>query len=268
MLYVGANDGMFHAFNANTGAEVFSFIPNAVYNNLAGFTSTVYNQSHQFFVNGSPQSKDVQFADGTWHTIVASGENSGGNSIFALDITNASSISLENSAAAAVLWEFTDADLGLTFSQPQIAQIGTPNTNPATFAVFFGNGYNSTNNKSVLYAVNPQTGAIIRKIDLCAAVANSCDATVPQGLSTVAVAHKDGIQSYPITHVYAGDLQGNLWSVNVSDANPNNWTVRLLFQARDASGAKQSITTAPVITLNPLYHKNKDCLFYLERDDY
>lgn len=257
MLYVGGNDGMLHAFNASTGVEVFSFIPNAVFSNLINLTSTVYNQSHLFFVNGSPQSRDVQFSDSSWHTLLVGGEGAGGNSIYALDITNASTFGSESSVASAVLWEFTDGDMGLSYSQPQIAQIGLYNANPATFAVFFGNGYNSPTNKSILYAINPETGAVIKKIDLCAAVASSCDVDLPQGLSSVAVANRDGIQGQPITNVYAGDLQGNLWSVDVSAADPASWTVRLLFKARDSTGVIQPITTTPIISLHPNYPRKQ-----------
>ncbi|KTD61119.1 type IV fimbrial biogenesis PilY1-like protein [Legionella spiritensis] len=253
MLYVGANDGMLHGFNAATGQEVFSFIPNGVFGNLFNLTAPLYNQSHLFFVDGSPQSGDVQFSDGSWHTILVGGENAGGKSIYALDVTNPSSFSSEANLAAAVLWEFTDADMGLSYSKPQIARIGSASDNPANFAVFFGNGYNSTSNKDVLYAINPQTGAVIRKIDLCAAVSGSCNSSYAQGLSSVTVANKDGLQSDPITHVYAGDLQGNLWSVDVSNPDPNQWTVRLLFKATDAGGSYQPITTAPVVSLHPNY---------------
>jgi type IV pilus assembly protein PilY1 len=257
LLYVGGNDGMLHAFNADTGVEAFGFIPNAVFNNLINLTSIVYNQSHQYFVNGSPQSSDVQFSNGTWHTVLAGGENGGGNSIYALDITNPASISTESALSSAVLWEFNDGDMGLSYSQPQIAPIGLPNADVTNFAVFFGNGYNSPTNKSVFYALNPQTGAIIRKIDLCAAVPGSCDATLPQGLSSVATGHKDGLQDHPITNVYAGDLQGNLWSIDVSNADPAAWTVRLLFQARTSGGAIQPITTAPVVSLHPNYPRKQ-----------
>lgn len=253
MLYVGANDGILHAFNATTGNEMFGFIPNGVFNNLANLTSPLYNLSHLYFVDGSPQSADVQFTDSSWHTLLVGGENAGGTSIYALDISNPQALSTEAKLAQAVLWEFTDADMGLSYSQPQIAKIGLINADPANFAVFFGNGYNNPNNTSVLYAINPQTGAVLRKIDLCAAVSNSCSSTAPQGLSSVAVANQDGLQNQPITNVYAGDLQGNLWSVNVSDVNPANWTVRLLFQAKDSSGVAQAITTPPVVTLNPSY---------------
>jgi type IV pilus assembly protein PilY1 len=53
--------------------------------------------------------------------------------------------------------------------------------------------------------------------------------------------------------VYAGDLQGNLWRVDISNSTPSNWVVSVLFQARDAAGHLQPITTAPVATLNPRY---------------
>lgn len=257
LLYVGANDGMLHAFNASTGVEAFAFIPNAVFSNLINLTSTVYNQSHQFFVNGSPQTKDVQFSDSSWHTVLVSGENAGGKSLFALDITNPEQLTTESAVAAAVLWEFTDTDMGLSFSQPQLAKIGLATTTPANFAVFFGNGYNSPNNNSVLYALNPQSGALIRKIDLCAAVSGSCNSTLAQGLSSVAVANQDGLQALPITKVYAGDLQGNLWSVDVSDPSASNWTVRLLFQAKDSAGTAQAITSTPVVSLHPNYPRKQ-----------
>ncbi|RUR06005.1 pilus assembly protein PilY [Legionella sp. km772] len=262
MLYVGGNDGMLHAFNAATGREIFAFIPNAVFANLINLTSQVYNQSHLFFVNGSPQSKDVQFSDSTWHTILVSGENAGGNSVFALDITNAPSFSLESSVASSVLWEFSDGDMGLSFSQPQIGQIGPSTADPAKFAVFFGNGYNSPTGKSILYALDPQTGTLLKKLDLCAAVSGSCNSTLPQGLSSVALANKDGLQAQPITNVYAGDLQGNLWSVDVSSSDPASWSVRLLFQARDSTGAVQAISSAPVVSFHPNYPR-KQGLFIL-----
>jgi type IV pilus assembly protein PilY1 len=256
MLYVGANDGMLHAFNATTGVEQFAFVPNGVFANLMNIPSPLYNESHLFFVDGSPQSADVQFSDASWHTILVGGEAGGGSSIYAIDVTSPSTLTTESKVAAAVLWEFTDADMGLSYSEPQIAQISTSSTSSLRFAVFFGNGYNSPNNKDILYAVNPQTGQTLAKIDLCAAVANSCDSNTPNGLSTVAFGQGDGFQTAPITRVYAGDLQGNLWAVDVSNSNPAAWSVRLLMQARTSNGKIQSITTPPIVTLNPNYPRS------------
>ena len=252
VLYVGANDGMLHAFDGNTGVEKFAFIPNGVFANLDNLTTPLYNQNHQSFVNGSPQSDDVRFSDGTWHTLLVGGLNGGGNTIYALDITNPASLSSETAVANAVKWEFSDADMGLSYSEPRIAPIAAA----PGFAVFFGNGYNSPSNHAILYAVNAQTGQTLAKIDLCVATGvptGACSATAAQGLSSVAVGNSDGLQGQPITRVFAGDLQGNLWAVDVSNPNPANWTVKLLFQARDSFGNPQPITTAPVVTLNSQY---------------
>ncbi|KTD05512.1 type IV fimbrial biogenesis PilY1-like protein [Legionella gratiana] len=256
-VYVGANDGMLHAFNTTTGQELFSFVPNAVFKNLDQLTSTLYNQNHLFFVNGSPESSDVQFLDGSWHTILVGGENAGGQSIYAIDITHPTYLSTESALANAVLWEFTDTDLGLTYSIPKVGQIRGVSSSSLKFAVFFGNGYNNLNNTAVLYAVDPQTGSLIRKIDLCAAVPTACDVNLPQGLSTVALAQKDGLQAEPITVVYAGDLQGNLWAIDVASSDPTSWSTRLLFQAKDSTGVSQPITTAPIVTLNPNFPRRQ-----------
>jgi len=253
IVYVGANDGMLHAFNATTGAEIFAYVPNSVIKNLYNLTATTYNQNHLFFVDGSPQTNDVQFSDASWHTLLVGGQGGGGNSIYALDITNPSTINNETQLANNVLWEFTDSDMGLSYSKPQIAAINPSSTTQQTFAVFVGNGYNNPNNNAVLYALNPQTGAILRKINFCTSITGICSATKVQGLSSVAVGTQDGIQGQAITQVYAGDLQGNLWAVDVSNSSPAAWTPRLLFQARDSSGNPQPITTKPLVTLQPIY---------------
>jgi type IV pilus assembly protein PilY1 len=249
MIYVGADDGMLHAFNANTGNEVFAYIPNGVYSNLIKLANPYYNQSHLFFVNGSPQAADVQFSNNTWHTVLVGSEGAGGSTLFGLDVTAPDSLTNETQLAQTALWEFTDTDMGLSFSTPAFAS-----TNTATnWLVFAGNGYNSPNQKPVLYAINPQTGAMVAKVDLCAAVPTACNMTLANGLSNVAVVNNYGQVSLPANTVYAGDLQGNVWRVDISNANPTQWAVTVVYQARDASGNMQPITTTPAVTLNPQF---------------
>ena len=267
-IYVGANDGMLHAFNPNTGKELFAFVPNAVFSNLIDLTQPGYSSNHHFYVDGSPQAGDVQFADGSWHTVLVGGENAGGKSIYALDVTNPASLTTESALAKSVLWEFSGSGgggMGYTYSTPALALTCVPSpgyqspcsnsnaTQQGMFMAFFGNGYDSASNHAILYAVNAQTGALQARIDLCNAVNGACNPNLPEGLSSVVAANSDGILGAPVDHVFAGDLQGNLWSINVSNANPSKWTVRLLFQARDASGNPQPITTTPAVTLNPSY---------------
>lgn len=246
-LYIGGNDGMLHAFDASNGQERFAYMPRGVYANTVNLVSPFYNAQHKFFVNGSPAAADVQFTDLTWHSVLVGTEAQGGNSVFALDITDPTAIASETTLASNVLWDVIDTDMGLGFSNPAIAD-----TN-AGWEVFVGNGYNSTNKKPFLYALDAQHGTITRKIDLCAAVPTACNLSVSNGLSSVIAVNTSGAITGTTNLVYAGDLQGNLWRVDVSNVNPTLWTATVLFQARDSSGNMQPITTKPVATLNPRF---------------
>ncbi|MGH8283503.1 MAG: pilus assembly protein [Gammaproteobacteria bacterium] len=256
VVYVGANDGMLHAFNAPTGTgggqELFAFVPNGVFANLINLTQ--YPYTHHFYVDGSPTAGDVKFADNTWHTLLVDGLNAGGNSIYALDVTNPASLTSETALALKVQWEFTDSTLGLTYSRPFIAQTNdtsSTNANPNGFLVFFGSGYDNSDGNDYLYALNPETGNLVDKINLCAAVTGACNSSLANGLSSVTAVNGGGGLGVPATTVYAGDLQGNLWKVDISDPNPANWVVSVLFQARDPSNNPQPITTTPLVSLNP-----------------
>jgi len=248
LVYVGANDGMLHAFDAATGAERFAYIPNGVFNNLVMLVNPYYNQQHQYFVNGSPRVADVQFAsDGSWHTVLVGTEGAGGSTLFALDVTAPDSLVTEAQLAQAVLWEFSDPDMGLSFSEPEIVSTA------GGWMVVVGNGYNSANQKPVIYGIDPQNGNLLAKIDLCAAAPAACNTAVANGLSSVAVVNSYGQVSAAANVIYAGDLQGNLWRVDISAANPANWIVSVMFQTTDPSGAPQPITTVPAVTLNPKF---------------
>ena len=204
MVYVGANDGMLHAFIAtadqsDSGKEVFAYIPNAVLGNLNKLTNTNYINNHVYFVDGSPTAGDVCFNScsgvSDWRTVLVGGLNGGGKSIYALDVTNpAADVTDETTAASRFLWEFTDStDLGYTFSKPIIARL-----TDGTWVAIFGNGYNSTGDKAVLYVVNVQTGALIQKI-------TTPGTGSPNGLSspTPVDTNADNIVDF----VYAGDLR-------------------------------------------------------------
>jgi type IV pilus assembly protein PilY1 len=247
IIYIGANDGMLHAFDVATGVERFAYIPRGVYANLVGLASPYYNAQHRFYVNGSPQAGDVQFTDLSWHSLLVGTEAAGGNSVYALDVTNPAALTSESALASAVLWDFTDTDMGLGFSTPVIA--GTT----SGWQVLVGNGYNSTHQKPFLYALNPQSGAVTAKLDLCAAVTTACNLSASNGLSSLTAVNSGGQVAGYANIVYAGDLQGNMWRIDISNSNPTNWAVSVLFQARDALGNTQPITTKPVATLNPRY---------------
>jgi type IV pilus assembly protein PilY1 len=185
----------------------------------------------------------------------------GAKGVFALDVTDPAGASIgglafdEANASKIALWEFTDSatpnDMGHVLGRPTIARVRT-GTNTAVWAAIFGNGYNSTNERAILYIVNIATGAIIRKIDL----SNGAIGT-GNGLSTVAVVDTNG--DYRMDYVYAGDLLGNLWKVNLTDNNSANWgsyytksgNPAPLFIATDSNGSRQPITVRPEVGQHP-----------------
>lgn len=205
MLYVGANDGMLHAFDAQTGVEQFAYVPKEVFPNLASLTAS--NYAHKYFVDGSPYAGHAYFG-GAWHTILLGTTGAGGRAVFALDVTAPDSAF----TASKVLWEFTDSDLGYTIGQPVIGRM-----KDGSWAAIFGNGYESASKRAFLYVVNLQTGALIRKIDTGAGSAGS-----PNGLATPALL----ADNYRIIdYAYAGDLLGNLWKFDLTSTGTNNWAV-------------------------------------------
>lgn len=239
MVYVGANDGMLHGFDASTGIERFAYVPADVYSNLPNLASVTY--SHRYYVDGPANSGDVYYS-GQWHTVLAGSLGAGGRSIFALDITDPTAFS-----ASKVLWEYTDVDLGFTFGQPVIARF-----NDGKYYAVFGNGYNSTNNHAVLYLVQIDNPANVKKIDTGVG-----SASLPNGLSSPALVDLNHDGSVDL--IYAGDLQGNLWKFDLSSASPSSWDSAFtsginklpLFTARNASNQVQPITAAPEIGAPP-----------------
>lgn len=237
MVFVGANDGMLHGFNAetsgvNAGKEVMAYVPAGVYDKLNQLPETTY--SHRYYVDGSPIMGDAYLNDGNsdtsgWNTVVLGSLGAGGKSIFALDVTKPDTFS-END----VLWEFTDTDLGLTFSQPQIAA-----DLPNRWVAIFGNGYNSDDGKAYLYVRNLADGSEIAKI--------ATNSETDNGLSTPFAFDSNGDKIVDV--VYAGDLRGNLWKfVNTSGA----WTLgnggQPLFTA-SYGGNRQPITAQPTAAI-------------------
>ena len=242
MVYAGANDGMLHAFDAVTGEERLGFIPGGVFPNLHLLTSTTY--THQYYVDGPPTMGDAFFG-GTWHTMLVGGLNKGGKSIYALDITTPGSFS-EANATSIFKWEFTDAaDLGYTYSRPAIVRLQN-----GRWAAVFGNGYNSTNGRAVLYIVDIENKSLIRKIDTGVGTGGN-------GLSTPALVDLNGDSIVDLA--YAGDLAGNLWKFRLTGTNPAAWDVAYksgttnlpLFTARDPSNNPQPITSRPEVGRGP-----------------
>lgn len=244
MLYVGANAGMLHALRATDGVELFAYVPDAVVPNLHLLASPSY--THKYYVDGSPIVGDAYFARPTvdttlaWRSVLLGTTGAGGRSVFALDVTNPDSFD-----ASKVLWEFTHPELGHTIGQPIIARL-----NNGKWAAIFGNGYGSTSGTAKLFVVYLDANISDNSWDLNTDyLVFDTNSTTASGLATPALYDSNG--DFIHDYVYAGDMQGNLWKFNFSNANPAQWeiankqgsTYKPLFTARNASNQAQSITS-------------------------
>ncbi|MFZ5579045.1 MAG: pilus assembly protein [Pseudomonadota bacterium] len=226
-VFVGANDGMLHAFNAKDGTERFAYVPGLIFGKLHELAKTSY--SHKYFVDGDIAVSTKEQTGDTRYLVGAPGR--GGKGFFALDVSNTSK--------PKVLLEYsgdTDSNIGYVLGRPQFAKF-----NDGKVYAVFGNGYNSTNGKAVLYVLdleNLKTTAI------------DTGTSGDNGLATPGLfdKNKDG----KIDAIYAGDLKGNVWKFDTESGGPKEWPIayggKPLFTAISPDKKPQPIT-APITVI-------------------
>jgi type IV pilus assembly protein PilY1 len=253
MIYVGANDGMLHAFRAETGAEEFAFIPTAVRPNLNLLTASNYGVKdgieHRYYVDGTPTVSDVYFG-GTWHKVLVGSLGAGGRAVFALDITDPT--------APTLLWEFgsgQDNNMGNSVAQPTIARMNDPSSGKGKWVALVPSGYQGGNSLAgnggaSLFVIDISNGSVLRRLDLDAGATTAELGTLGNGLSRISAV--DGNGDGKADMAYAGDLMGNVWRFDMRSGDVNAWTAQKLFTAKDGNGARQPITAAPYVIGHPL----------------
>ncbi|MCR8961065.1 PilC/PilY family type IV pilus protein [Variovorax sp. S2] len=262
-VYVGANDGMLHAFSAATGSELFAYVPRAVLPKLGGYSSP--DHVHQSYVDGSPAATEARMADGSWKTVLVSGMGAGATGVFALDASDPGAFSADKA-----LWEFTgldDEDMGHVLQAPRILKfrLSAPTRSGAAAHAWFAvvpSGFNNANPERrgalFLLSLDKAAGAAWKrgvnyhKIVLPA----PADKTIVNALGTPGdYAAADG----SVRWLYAGDTQGNLWKFDFTGRAPWNEDNALGLKGQPlmvamspGAGAKrQPITVAPEVGAGP-----------------
>jgi type IV pilus assembly protein PilY1 len=253
VLFSGGNDGMLHAFDVESGEEIFTYVPNLLYASLNALVDP--NYSHKFYVDLTPTVENVDVGGIT--RMLVGGFGKGSIGYYALNVSDLSPAdgqvpANEDQVAAMVMWEYPNlstpaaeiADLGYSFSRATIVQT---NDSSYPWVVIFGNGYNSPNGHAVLFIVNPLTGELIKRLDTQAGGCN--------GLSTPIATDVD--YDNKVDFVYAGDLNGHMWKFDLSGSDYNDWeisyqdsgTPKALFK----TATNQPITTRPDV----MFHCDK-----------
>ena len=290
-VYIGANDGMLHAFNAkmvmntatppqavpdaNAGKEMFAYVPRTVYANLGNLT-TRSNFKFAPTVDATPVVRDVYFSTDTttpavtskgWHTLLVGGLRLGGRGVYALDITDPSQVT-ETNAGSKVLWEFNSdtpavtgvgnpANLGYTFGQPNIGRLAN-----GKWVVLVPGGYFPDCSKSDRPANCATLAAASNGYSSLFVLDAQTGALIRElkTLTTITGVTSGGLSSIVLGDynndqiddvAFAGDLNGNLWRFDLTDSNPANWQSHVTLAFQPATQGAQPITSMPRLFPDP-----------------
>jgi type IV pilus assembly protein PilY1 len=303
-IYAGANDGFLRSFLAGvwdagatppaydhgTGEELFGFMPWPGRQNVKDFPNDGANRD-VYFVDGSPTVTDAWFysipttaakaADGSeWHTVIVGGMRQGGETYYALDITNPDAASYPD-----YLWEFPREDapasisdyVGQTWSEPILTRIrvkvGLDDNEGAGYerwVAIFAGGYDPSGDPNnfaaydaaategrAIFVVDIKTGEVLgmKKFD-------DTDPTDPESQMLYAIPSTPAVYDLDFDGfadvIYVGDLGGNMWK----------WVIHEIGEDRvnDGSGSHsqprwpfKKFFEAPIYQqnpANPIYYKS------------
>lgn len=247
VVYDGANDGFMHGFRTgsydssgnyvsntttpNDGQEVLAYMPQAVLKSIHNTSTATLDYSspkyaHAYYLDSTPGTGDLYY-NGAWHTWLVSGLGPGGSAIFALDITDPTQFTNAN-AASIVIGEWSGAtlscsgnttcgsNLGQTYGTPQIRRLHN-----GEWGVIFGNGFKSSTGDAGIFVMTfTNKGVLDTVYYLSTGVGSSSN---PNGIAYVTPVDLDGDHITDL--VYAGDVYGNVWRFDLTDATATNWAV-------------------------------------------
>ena len=240
-VYVGANDGMLHAFHASgadAGKEAWAYVPAPMMPWLYLLADRNYAAMHRAYVDASPVAGDIcpkapaTCAASDWRTILVGGYGAGGRGYYALDITDPD--------APKALWQYAaanDSNLGLSFGNPVIAKDAN-----GTWVAIFASGYNNAgpgDGKGYLYVLKAADGSLIRKIGT-----DEGSADTPSGLARIN-AWIESPSDNTAQRVYGGDLLGNLWRFDINAGS----ALKLAELGNVGNVVTQPVTTRPEVAV-------------------
>ncbi|HGG9615324.1 TPA: PilC family type IV pilus tip adhesin, partial [Neisseria meningitidis] len=248
-LATSANDGMVHIFKQSGGDKrsynlKLSYIPGTMpRKDIQNTESTLAKELRAFAeksyvgdrygVDGGFVLRKVE-RNGKDHVFMFGAMGFGGRGAYALDLSKIDSGNgnLADVSLFDVKHDNNGVKLGYTVGTPQIGK-----THDGKYAAFLASGYatkdiTSGDNKTALYVYDLESsGTLIKKIEVPGGKG---------GLSSPTLVDKDLDGTVDIA--YAGDRGGSMYRFDLSNQDPNQWSVRAIFE-----GTKP-ITSAPAIS--------------------
>lgn len=265
VVYVGANDGMLHAFDATReatgGTELFAYVPNLVFSDQPGqglnyLTDPAY--LHRYYVDLTPTVADAFIDVGSgdqWRTLLIGGLRAGGRGLFALDITDPDAVS-EFDAGDLALWEFVSDDLGYVIEPVNVML--TDLGSGYEWVAVFGNGLDAPSGRTGLFMLRLEGGLDGTWTENSDYWFYEVDAGPESGGMNADLRLIDLDADKLVDRIFASDLDGRIWAF-AYDAATDAWSSAYnqkvsgtdvpvpLFTA--PSG--QPVTSAPMVVRNP-----------------
>ena len=263
MIYLGTNGGMIEAITSGEsgaalagGREKWGYIPSFVLPKLQEI-----KEGHRFTMDLTVMASEVDTSDGLdgtgWKTMLVAGQRKGGNHYVALDVTDPDD--------PQPMWEFSDPNLGKTWSRPEVARIEIGGVKQSV--LIFGGGYSpdaDTGNR--IFIVKAADGTLLREITVGSSANNIpgritlipylVDSTghivdyrtnlakLPDG---TAVDYSDRYNFIEVG--YFGDTDGAIWRLDGLNSNSGEtWNPHVTRLYKPDSDHARPIFYAPVIT--------------------
>ncbi len=284
-----SNSGILHAFDAETGAENFGYIPDDVMSlapgEVAGSRDTLKDFvqlvvtlnnnviNHRYTLSAPANVADVFLrsdhgADDQWHTVVAVGRGRGGRFMTALDFTDAAT----SPSNLRLLWSRGNREgiddgpldgLGETWSVPVLGNVDTRQAAGQTgnrtdqWLVFTGGGYgcnNASTEGRFLFAFRAEDGFLYHRATVTSDPIAVIGPNALPATPTLYNPHEEDAADNKdfVTRVYIPDLHGRVWKLNTFDPDTANWTMNIF-----AEMGPDNPITAGITVMKDIFQPNR-----------
>jgi len=241
MIYVGANDGMLHAFDAMSGNEDWAFIPEKIQANLEDLT---LEDCHKYYVDLEPVIADIWDAnDSSWKTQLIGGNRFGGEEYFALDVTDPAHDQFK------AMWDVVPFPGHKSSTVPVVGKVQAENKSVDTWVAIVTSGYHSLSEEGRIAALDVTDGSGVDIWDdgdangvLTQQKEDQISGTFYYSMTSPTAIDSD-LDGY-LDLIYAGDTEGSLWKFYY-DYETQYWIKKELFNT-----GGQAITAPPALAFD------------------
>jgi type IV pilus assembly protein PilY1 len=228
VVFAATNDGYLHAINGNTGVELWSFVPREMLDNFAKLFADRTAQYKQYGIDGDivPVVSDQNgngIIDGSDFVYIVFGLRRGGNSYYALDVTDRN--------VPKLLWNVSYPGFGQSWSAPVVTRVNTTEAglNSEKAVVIIGAGYDTAHDTPSEPVIDDGEGAGIFMLDLKTGNkiwSASSDVSADLQLATMTRAFPTKIKVIDINgdgfadRMYAADVGGQVWRFDIFSGEP------------------------------------------------